>query len=70
MLKIVIFVVLVVFGEKTFGNDDNYYRLFPPLPVDVIKTKNIICQEHTKLYVEHLKNLSTWAHESEYFSCI
>ncbi|KAJ8954785.1 hypothetical protein NQ318_014896, partial [Aromia moschata] len=39
------------------------FDLFPELPVGIVETKNFVCREHSRMYVEHLKNLSLWAYE-------
>lgn len=49
-------------------NDDENFDLFPDLPLEIVETENVLCKEHSKMYVEHLRNLSLWAYESKYWS--
>lgn len=44
----------------------NEFGLFPNIPVGIVETDNIVCKDHTRLYVEHLKNLSLWAYQSKF----
>ncbi|CAG9862564.1 unnamed protein product [Phyllotreta striolata] len=37
--------------------------LFPSLPTGVVMTDNVLCREHSRIYYEHLRNLSLWAYE-------
>lgn len=45
---------------------NNEFDLFPSLPVGIVDTDNVICKDHSRMYVENLKNLSLWAHQSEF----
>lgn len=44
----------------------NGFELFPSLPVGIVETDNVICKDESRMYVEHLKNLSLWAYQSEF----
>ncbi|KAF7280195.1 hypothetical protein GWI33_006300 [Rhynchophorus ferrugineus] len=37
--------------------------IFPPLPLGVIDGKNVLCRDQTRLYIDHLRNMSLWAYE-------
>lgn len=39
--------------------------LFPTLPVVAEQTENILCAQESKLYVQHLNNLTFWAQKSK-----
>ncbi|CAH0550692.1 unnamed protein product [Brassicogethes aeneus] len=42
---------------------DERYEIFPPLPVQVIRSQNSVCREQSRVYVENLKNKTLWAYE-------
>lgn len=39
--------------------------LFPTLPVTVNQTENILCAQESRIYVQHLNNLTFWAQKSK-----
>lgn len=61
------FFVAVFWCAVVAANDvrdkNEKFDLFPALPVGIVDTDNVLCREHSRIYVEHLKNLSLWAYE-------
>nr|CAH7759013.1 unnamed protein product [Callosobruchus chinensis] len=44
---------------------DEEFDLFPRLPLGVIDTDNVVCKKQSRVYIENLRNLSLWAHETK-----
>lgn len=62
LVRVLIFAVDVPLSEGYFQND---FDLFPELPLGVPKSDNPVCREQSELFVDNLKNLTLWAHESK-----
>lgn len=66
LMKIVVVIFCSVIASAT---EPNYYVtdkvLFPTLPNGAIQSQNTVCLEESKLYKQHLDNLTLWAHESK-----
>lgn len=66
--KIALFGLWVLFsgvGVIDCENDVLQMSLFPSLPIAVFKSDNMVCREHSDLYLDNLKNFTLWAHESK-----
>lgn len=60
--------VLVLCGavlQVRGGYDVSEKTLFPVLPSGAIRADNTVCKEESRAYMQHLENLTLWAHESE-----
>ncbi|KAJ8925875.1 hypothetical protein NQ315_009727 [Exocentrus adspersus] len=65
MLTAVFFAAWCAVSASAVDDDypKNNFDLFPELPEGVMDTTNFVCREHSRLYLDHLKNMSLWAYE-------
>ncbi|XP_066262738.1 nose resistant to fluoxetine protein 6-like [Euwallacea similis] len=55
-------ITLVVASEEPKPLEKNV-DIFPELPLGVIDGTDVLCREHSRMYIEALKNLTLWAYE-------
>ncbi|KAL1514037.1 hypothetical protein ABEB36_003362 [Hypothenemus hampei] len=58
---------LVLFGidlsSAQYDMKNNDFNIFPELPVDLVRGRDVLCREQSRMYADGLKNLSLWAYE-------
>lgn len=72
MQQIYVFLLVHVTVGTRFceGYFQNSFDLFPELPLGVPSSDNPVCREQSELFVDNLKNLTLWAHESKYMDFV
>lgn len=60
---IVVTCVLCSYVEGSYDSSDK--MPFPNLPNAAPRSENTICREESQLYIEHLNNMTLWAHKSK-----
>lgn len=66
MYLILLFLVFTVGPYHSTAYIQNDFDLFPGLPLGVPNSENPVCWDQSELFVNSLKNLSLWAHESKF----